>query len=108
MGTRLTAGLDPRRPIQRDRFNEYFVFVLSSVGAAIVVPLVLLIVFAFVGEPGLLVFLAASIALELLLIFGLGRPRSQRHERIGWALLWGTGAAVLGVCFYYLVVVNLV
>ncbi len=108
MGTRLTEALDPRRPIQRDRFNEYFVFVLSSVGAAIVVPLVLLIVFAFVGEPGVLVFLAASILLELGLIFGLGRPQMQRHERIGWALLWGTAAAVLGLCFYYLVVENLV
>ena len=33
-GSKLAAGFDPRQRIQRDRFNEYFVFLLSSVGAA--------------------------------------------------------------------------
>jgi hypothetical protein len=107
MGTRLSAGLDPRRPIYRDRFNEYFVFVLSAGGAAIVVPVLLLLLFAIVGDPGVLVFVGASVLLELLLIFGLGRPQMKRHERAGWALLWGASAAVLGFCFYYLVVENL-
>jgi hypothetical protein len=105
--TRLFAGLDPRQRIYRDRFNEYFVFVLSAGGAAVVVPLTLLIVSAFTGQFSVWIFLAASIALELALIFGLGRPQMQPIERAGWSLLWGTSAAVLGLCFYYLVVDNL-
>ena len=40
---------------------------------------------------------------ELVLIFGIGRPAMKRHEAVGWALLWGFGAAALGVCFFFLV-----
>ena len=104
---RLRAGLDPRRPISRDRFNEYFVFILSAGGAAVIVPLLLLVVSAITGQFSVLIFIAASVVVELLLIFGLGRPRMQPAERAGWALLWGTSAALLGLCFYYLVLDNL-
>ena len=104
---RLRAGLDPRRPIRRDRFNEYFVFILSAGGAAIIVPLLLLIVSAITGQFSVVIFLVASVVLELLLIFGIGRPQMQPVERAGWALLWGSSAAVLGLCFYYLVLDNL-
>ena len=101
---KLRAGFDPRRPIQRDRFNEYFVFLLSATGAAVVVPLILLVVAIAAGEFGVLLFVALSVALELILIFGIGRPQMKPHERLGWALLWGTAAAFFGLCFYYLVV----
>jgi hypothetical protein len=104
---KLRAGLDPRRSIARDRFNEYFVFILSAGGAAIIVPLLLLIVSIITGQFGILIFLAASVLLELFLIFGIGRPRMQQIEALGWALLWGTTAVVLGLCFYYLVLDNL-
>lgn len=103
----LTAGFDPRKRIYRNRFNEYFVFSLSSIGASVVVPMVLLVVFAIVGDPGVLVFLVATLALELFLIFGIGRPAMKPQERVGWALLWGTSAVLLGLCFYYLVIDNL-
>ncbi len=106
--SRLSAAFDPRRPIYRDRFNEYFVFILSATGAAIIVPVSLLVVAALAGQFSLVAFLAAAVLLELGLIFGLGRPQMQPHERVGWALLWGTAAAVLGLCFYYLVLDNLV
>jgi hypothetical protein len=105
---KLRAGLDPRRSIARDRFNEYFVFILSAGGAAIVVPLILLIVSAATDQFSVLIFVGASVLLELFLIFGIGRPRMQRIEAVGWALLWGAAAALLGLCFYYLVVDNLV
>ena len=108
MRDKLSAGLDPRRPIYRDRFNEYFVFVLSATGAAVVVPVLLLVVASFTGQFGLGVFVVASVALELALIFGIGRPQMKPHERVGWALLWGGAAAVLALCFYYLVLDNLV
>lgn len=107
-GQRLSAGLDPRQRIQRNRFNEYFVFLLSSVGATIVVPVVLLIAFAIGGDPGLPIFLGATVVLELVLIFGIGRPAMKPNEATGWALLWGTTAALLGLCFYYLVIDNVV
>lgn len=107
-GDRLRAGFDPRRSIARDRFNEYFVFLLSAGGAAVVVPLVLLIISVISGQFSVLIFVAASVLLELVLIFGVGRPRMQRIEAAGWALLWGTTAGLLGLCFYYLVVDNLV
>lgn len=104
---RLRAGFDPRTPIQRDRFNEYFVFILSAGGAGVFVPLLLLVVSAITGQFSALIFVAAAIVLELVLIFGIGRPQMKPQERVGWALLWGTTAGVLGLCFYYLVLDNL-
>lgn len=104
---RLRAGLDPRRPIYRDRFNEYFVFLLSAAGASIVIPLLLFIVAIIVGQFSALIFVVAAVLLELFLIFGVGRPQMRPVERLGWALLWGAGAAFFAVSFYYLVLDNL-
>jgi hypothetical protein len=100
---RLAAGLDPRQRIQRDPYNEYFVFVLSASGAAVVAPLFLYVAMALSDLWSVWAFLAAAVGLELFLIFGLGRPQMKPHERVGWALLWGTSALALGACFYYLV-----
>ena len=60
---RLSAALDPRERIYRDPFNELAVFVISAVGAAVLVPVILLIVGAFVGEIDFAVFVAASVAM---------------------------------------------
>jgi hypothetical protein len=106
--SKLRAGLDPRTRIQRDPYNEYLVFILSASGAAVIVPILLLIVAAFTGQPGIVLFLVLSVVLELALIFGLGRPAMLPKERVGWALLWGASAAALGACFYYLVLVEVV
>jgi hypothetical protein len=100
---KLLAAFDPRRRIYRDSFNEYFVFILSATGAAVVVPMLMLLAGAIVGHFGVVTFLAASAALELFLIFGIGRPQMTALERVGWALLWGASALIFGVCFYYLV-----
>ena len=102
-GGGLTTALDPRRRIYRDPFNELVVFVVSAVGAAVVVPVLLLIVGALTGEFPFLVFVAISVVLELVLIFGLARPQMKSRERVGWALLWGSTAAVLAAAFWELV-----
>lgn len=102
-GGRLRAAFDPRQRIERDPFNELFVLVLSGVGAAIIAPVAMLIVGAFAGDLGVLLFVGACVAIELVLIFGIGRPQMKPNERVGWALLWGAAAALLAVCFYYLV-----
>lgn len=106
--SQLAAGFDPRRRIYRTRFNEYFVFLASATGAAIQVPLVMLVLSAIIGKLELLPFLALTIAVELFIIFALARPQMKPLERVGWALLWGTSAAILGYCFYYLVIDNVV
>ena len=100
---KLRAAFDPRQRIQRDPFNERFVFLLSAVGASVFVPLVLLLVGAFGEQFDVIPFVAASVGLELFLIFAIGRPAMKPWERIGWALLWGTIAALFGLSFYYLV-----
>ena len=100
---RVRAGFDPRQRIQRDAFNEYFVFTLSAAGASVIVPVVLYIAMAITGIWDWYVFLAVSVVLELVLIFGIGRPAMKRHEAVGWALLWGFAAAGLAICFFYLV-----
>ena len=100
---RMRAGFDPRQRIYRDPFNEYFVFVLSASGAAVVAPLILYIAMAISGLWSVVVFVVAATVLELVLIFGVGRPAMKRHEAAGWALLWGFSAAVLALCFFYLV-----
>jgi hypothetical protein len=99
----LGRAFDPRQRIYRDPFNELVVFVISAVGASVAVPVTLLIVGAFTGEFDFLAFVALCVALELLLIFGFARPQMKRHERLGWALLWGFTAAALGAAFWELV-----
>jgi uncharacterized protein len=103
-GGRLTAALDPRQPIYRDAYNEYFVFILSATGASVLIPVLLLLAMVATDKWPVGIFLVVSVVLELVLIFGLGRPQMKPHERVGWALLWGGMAAGLGACFYYLVV----
>jgi uncharacterized membrane protein (UPF0127 family) len=100
---RMAAGLDPRTRIQRDPFNEYFVFVLSATGASIIAPVLLYIVMAITGIWDWFIFVPAAVIVELILIFGFGRPAMKRHEAVAWAALWAFSAAVLAVCFYYLV-----
>ena len=100
---RLSAALDPRERIYRDPFNELVVFVISAVGAGVLVPLLLLAVGAIVGDFSFWIFVAASIVIELVLIFGIARPQMKPRERLGWALLWGFTAAVLGAAFWELV-----
>ena len=104
----LIAGLDPRQKIYRNRFNEYFVFLASATGAALQVPIVMLILSLIVGRLELLPFVGISVAIEWFIIFALARPQMKANERIGWALLWGFATAVFAVCFYYLVVTNIV
>ena len=99
----LAAALDPRQRIQRDPFNELVVFVVSAAGASTIVPVLLLIVGAFTGEFSFFIFVVASVVLELILIFGLTRPAMKPVEKVGWALLWGFSAAVLGAAFWELV-----
>lgn len=104
----LGAAFDPRQRIYRDPFNELVVFVVSAVGASVIIPVILLIVGAFVGSIPLLLFILISIALELFLIFGLARPQMKPKERVGWALLWGFSAAALGAAFWELVFSNVI
>ena len=101
----LRAAFDPRQRLYRDPFNELVVFMVSAVGACLVVPVFLLIVGAFTGEFSFLLFVGLSVVLELLLIGSL-RPAMKRHEQAGWMLLWGFTAAVLGAAFWELVFVS--
>jgi uncharacterized membrane protein (UPF0127 family) len=100
---RLANALNPRVPIYRDAYNEYFVFLLSALGASVIAPVIFYIVMAFTDLWGLLVFAGACVLLELVMIFGLARPQMKPQERVGWALLWGFTAAALGLAFYELV-----
>src|SRR5438105_15428627 len=102
-GGKLSAALDPRRKIYRDPFNEMFVFVLSSVGASTLVPVLLLLVGALTDQLDFLPFVGISVVAELVLIFGLGRPQMKPLERFGWGLLWGFAAAVFAAAFWDLV-----
>lgn len=101
--SKLSTALDPRERIYRDPFNELTVFVISAVGASVIVPVVLLVIGLFTGQFGIGAFIVGSVVLELLLIFGLTRPQMKPMERLGWALLWGTAAAALGAAFWSLV-----
>jgi uncharacterized membrane protein (UPF0127 family) len=100
---RLLAGLDPRQPIYRDAYNEYFVLVLSAGGAAAGTQVPLYILMAITGKWSVGVFVAACVVFELAVIFGLARPQMTPVERAGWATLWAATTAVLALCFYYLV-----
>ena len=98
----LGAAFDPRQRIYRDPFNELVVFVISAASAMVIVPVILLIIGAFV-HIGLVPFILASVVLELILIFGFTRPQMKPVERIQWSLLWGFSAAVMGFLFWELV-----
>jgi len=100
---RLLVALDPRQPIYRDTYNEYFVLVLSAGGAAAGTQVPLYIVMAITGLWSIGVFVAACVVFELAVIFGLARPQMKPAERAGWAALWGAATAALALCFYYLV-----
>jgi uncharacterized protein len=100
---RLAAALDPRQPIYRDTYNEYFMLFLSAGGAAAGTQVPLYIVMAITGLWPLWVFVLACVVFELVVIFGLARPQMKPGERVGWAALWGATTAVLALCFYELV-----
>jgi uncharacterized membrane protein (UPF0127 family) len=100
---RLVEALDPRRPIYRDTYNEYFVMALSAGGAAAGTQVPLYIVMAITGRWSLPVFVIACVVFELAVIFGVARPQMKPVERAGWAALWGATTAALAFCFYELV-----
>jgi uncharacterized membrane protein (UPF0127 family) len=100
---RLVLALDPRQPIYRDTYNEYFVLVLSAGGAAAGTQVPLYILMAITGIWSVAAFVAACVVFELAVIFGLARPQMLPRERVGWALLWGGTTAILALAFYYLV-----
>jgi uncharacterized protein len=100
---RFAAALDPRVPIYRDTYNEYFVLILSAGGAAAGTQVPLYIVMAITGIWNVGVFIAACVVFEFAVIFGLARPQMQPQERLGWVALWGTATALMALAFYYLV-----
>jgi hypothetical protein len=100
---RLVVALDPRQPIYRDTYNEYFVLVLSAGGAAAGTQVPLYILMAITGIWPVGVFIAACVVFELAVIFGLARPQMKPRERVGWVVLWGGTTAILALVFYYLV-----
>jgi uncharacterized membrane protein (UPF0127 family) len=100
---RLVVALDPRQPIYRDTYNEYFVLILSAGGAAAGTQVPLYIVMAITGIWSVGVFVAACVVFELAVIFGLARPQMKPQVRLGWVLLWGVTTALMALAFYYLV-----
>jgi hypothetical protein len=100
---KLVAALDPRQPIYRDTYNEYFVLVLSAGGAAAGTQVPLYIVMALTDLWGVVPFVAGCVVFELAVIFGLARPQMKPVERLGWVTLWGGTTALLALSFYYLV-----
>jgi hypothetical protein len=100
---RFAMALDPRVPIYRDSYNEYFVLVLSAGGAAAGTQVPLYIVMAITGIWNVGIFVAACVVFELAVIFGLARPQMQPRERAGWVVLWGAATAIMALAFYYLV-----
>ena len=100
---RLAEALDPRVPIYRDSYNEYFVFLLSAGGAVAGTQVPLYMVMAITGLWGVVPFVAACVVFELGVIFGLARPQMNPRERAMWATLWAGATGLLAVAFYYLV-----
>ena len=100
---RFAEALDPRTPIYRDTYNEYFVFLLSAGGAIAGTQVPLYILMAITGLWGLIPFVAACVVFELGVIFGLARPQMEPKERVGWAVGWAVVTALMAVAFYYLV-----
>jgi hypothetical protein len=103
MANKLLDALDPRVPIYRDTYNEYFVLILSAGGAAAGTQVPLYIVMALTDLWSQGIFVAACVVFELVVIFGLARPQMKPLERVGWALLWGAATAGMALAFYYLV-----
>ena len=101
--SKLAAALDPRVPIYRDAYNEYFVFLLSAGGAIAGTQVPLYIVMALTSLWNVWVFVGACVVFEFAVIFGLARPQMKAQERVGWVILWGAATAVFAVLFYYLV-----
>jgi uncharacterized protein len=100
---RFAEALDPRVPIYRDTYNEYFVFALSAGGAIAGTQVPIYIIMAITGLWPLIPFVAACVVFELAVIFGLARPQMKPQERVGWAAAWAFATAVLAVAFYHLV-----
>jgi uncharacterized membrane protein (UPF0127 family) len=100
---RFAEALDPRTPIYRDTYNEYFVFLLSAGGAIAGTQVPVYILMAITGLWGLIPFVAACVVFELGVIFGLARPQMQPRERLAWAGAWAVATALMAVAFYYLV-----
>jgi uncharacterized membrane protein (UPF0127 family) len=100
---RFAEALDPRTPIYRDTYNEYFVFLLSAGGAIAGTQVPLYILMAITGLWGLIPFVAACVVFELGVIFGLARPQMEPRERVAWAGAWTAATALMAVAFYYLV-----
>jgi uncharacterized membrane protein (UPF0127 family) len=100
---RFVEALDPRTPIYRDTYNEYFVFLLSAGGAIAGTQVPLYILMAITGLWGLIPFVAACVVFELGVIFGLARPQMEPRERVAWAGAWTAATALMAVAFYYLV-----
>lgn len=103
MANKLIEALDPRVPIYRDTYNEYFVLVLSAGGAVAGTQVPLYIVMALTELWSAAVFAGACVVFELAVIFGVARPQMKPLERVGWALLWGALTAGLALSFYYLI-----
>jgi hypothetical protein len=100
---RFFEALDPRVPIYRDTYNEYFVFVLSAGGAIAGTQVPLYIVMAITGLWDVVPFVLACVVFELAVIFGVARPQMEPRERVGWALLWAAATAALAFAFWHLV-----
>jgi hypothetical protein len=100
---RFADALNPRVPIYRDTYNEYFVFVLSAGGAVAGTQVPLYIVMAITGLWDVVPFILACVVFELAVIFGVARPQMEPRERAGWALLWAGATAVLAFAFWHLV-----
>ena len=101
---RFLEALDPRVPIYRDTYNEYFVFLLSAGGAIAGTQVPLYLLMAILDDLWPVgVFIAACVVFELAVIFGVARPQMRPQERAGWALMWGALTAGMATLFYYLV-----
>ncbi len=100
---RFADALNPRVPIYRDTYNEYFVFALSAGGAIAGTQVPLYIVMAITGLWHVVPFMLACVVFELAVIFGLARPQMEPRERIGWAALWAAATAALAFAFWHLV-----
>jgi hypothetical protein len=103
MPNKLMEALDPRVPIYRDTYNEYFVMVLSAGGAVAGTQVPLYIVMALTDLWDPVIFIAVCVVFELVVIFGLARPQMKPRERVGWAGLWGVVTALFALAFYHLV-----
>ena len=74
---RLAVALDPRVPIYRDTYNEYFVLVLSPAAQPPGREVPLYIVMAITGIWSVGIFVAACVVFELVVIFGGSGPAAD-------------------------------